>query len=153
MLTTRIFNPYGSWRGALSEVDRLRQEMGRLLGAISGEVAGLPSAGVFPLVNISQAEDKFIVTAELPGVAAEDVDISVVGKNVGIKGERKPPELPEGAKFHRRERAYPKFNRMLGLPDEVDAERVSAKLTDGVLTIILPKAAAAMPKKISVNAA
>lgn len=153
MLATRVFNPYGSWRGAFSDIDRLRQDMGRLLGALGGEVDKIPTAGVFPLVNIAEGEDGYTITAELPGVLPEDLDISVVGKSVGLKGERKQPELPEGAKFHRRERSYLKFSRMLGLPEEVDADKVTAILADGVLTLKAPKAAAARPKKISINAA
>lgn len=152
MLTTRILHPQG-WRGALSDMDRLRQEMGRLLGAMSGEVDKYSSAGVFPLVNIVQNADSYVVTAELPGVRPEDIELSVMGKNLGVKGERKPPELPEGVRFHRRERTYPKFNRLLGLPDEVDAEKVTATVQNGVLTIVLPKAEAAKPRKISVTTA
>ncbi|MCB2184802.1 MAG: Hsp20/alpha crystallin family protein [Deltaproteobacteria bacterium] len=154
MLLTRNFYPVGSWRGTLSEMDRLRREMGRVLGmAGEGRESSAPAgAGVYPLLNVSEDKDAFYVRAELPGVASGDIDISVVGRNLAIAGTRKPPQLPEGARYHRRERGFPAFNRALTLPADLEVTKVKAISKDGVLTIVLPKAEAAKPKQITVEA-
>jgi HSP20 family protein len=147
MLLTRPWYPFGSWRGALAEMDRLRREMDRILESLSG----VGEAGLFPPVNVSEDTDRFTVTAELPGVDPKEIDISVHGRNLSISGERKPPQVEEGARYHRRERPFGSFSRMIGLPVEVDPEKVEATYRNGVLTIVLPKAEEAKPKKIAVS--
>lgn len=151
MLLSGGFYPWGSWRGALSEMDRLRREMDRLLDSISAQRESPWSGGVFPPVNLREDADKFLLSAELPGVAPEDVEVAVKGKQVSLQGERKAPPLPEDARFHRRERSYATFSRVIGLPAEVDADKVEARLSDGVLRVTLPKAEAARPRRIAVS--
>lgn len=152
MLIRRTVYPAGLWRGTLDEMDKLRQDMGRFLSSFSGDTAPAGSTGVFPLLNVSEDAEKFTVEAELPGMAAEDLDITITGKNLSIKGARKPPEPPEGARFHRRERGFPSFSRAIGLPSEVDSGKVEAKFIDGVLTLVIPKAEALKPRQITVSA-
>ncbi len=152
MLLTRTLYPWGTWRGALNEMDRLRREMDRLLGSFSSGLAETAGPGVYPALNVSEDADKFTVQAELPGMAPEELEISVTGKNLTIAGERKPPQVPEGARYHRRERSFPSFSRAITLPGEVQPDKVSAQFKNGVLTITLPKAEAAKPKQITVQA-
>ncbi len=152
MLLTRTYYPWRSWRGALDEMNRLRQEMDRVLGAMGGEYQAPPSAGVFPLLNVSETSDHYLVRAELPGVEPGDLNLSVMGKTLSIQGERKPLAAPAGARHHRRERTFPSFNRVIGLPSEVDPARVEAKCEDGVLLIRLPKSEAAKPRQIAISA-
>ncbi|MGD9123867.1 MAG: Hsp20/alpha crystallin family protein [Desulfarculaceae bacterium] len=152
MLLTRSLYPFRSWRSAMSEMDRLRQEMGRVMGSVSGDFEPPQAAGVLPLINVSEDSDKFVVTAELPGVASEDINVSVVGKSLSLQGERKPAKAEAGVRFHRKERPITAFNRVIGLPSEVQADKVEAKNVNGVLHITLPKAEAAKPRQITVQA-
>jgi HSP20 family protein len=125
--------------------------MDRLLGDISGKFATEPSAGVFPLTNVTEGRDNYYVRAELPGVKAEDLDITITGDSLAIEGERKIPVENEGAKYHRREREAGQFSRMITLPGQVDNEKVEAKCADGILTVVLPKAESAKPRQISIK--
>lgn len=139
----------------LPQLGRFRNEMDRLLSDFLGRSAGLAeideTSRGFPAVNVWQQEDEVFVEAELPGLKSEDVEISVVGNALSLKG-RRPDVPPEKATFHRRERGVGEFNRVLRLPVEVDSEKVQAKLTDGVLLVTLPKAEAAKPRRIPVAA-
>jgi HSP20 family protein len=105
----------------------------------------------FPAVNVWEAENELFAEAELPGVRSEDVEVTVVGDELTIKGRRTAPESGE-AVFHRRERGTGEFTRTLRLPIEIDSARVAAKLENGVLSVTLPKAEAAKPRKIEVVA-
>jgi HSP20 family protein len=111
----------------------------------------LPQAGVFPLVNLTENKDKYFIRAELPGVKADELDLQVTGNNLAISGERKIAAEDESAKYHRREREAGTFSRMIGLPGEVDSDKVEAKLENGILTVVVPKAEIAKPKQISVG--
>ena len=109
------------------------------------------TTGVFPSINLTEDPDRYYVRAELPGMKADALDIQVVGRNLTISGERKIESIGEEARYHRREREAGKFSRVLGLPGEIDAERVEAQLINGMLQIVIPKAAAAKPKQISIK--
>jgi HSP20 family protein len=109
------------------------------------------SAGVFPLINLTEDKANYYVRAELPGVKGEELDIQVTDRNLAISGERKIAAEVEGARYHRREREAGTFSRMIGLPGEVDSNSVEANLEDGILSIIVPKAEIAKPKQITVK--
>ncbi|RLC24890.1 MAG: Hsp20/alpha crystallin family protein [Deltaproteobacteria bacterium] len=134
------------------ELGRMRREMDRLMEGLTRSLPGDGSAGVFPLINLTEDMDNFYVRAELPGMAADDLEISVTGNSLSISGERKIPVEDENAVYHRREREAGKFSRMISLPSEIDTGKVEAVSTDGLLTITLPKAEAAKPKQITVKA-
>jgi HSP20 family protein len=110
-----------------------------------------PSAGVFPLINVSEDKDAFYVRAELPGIKAEDLDISVTGESLSIGGERKIEVEEENVKYHRREREAGEFSRIVNLPSLIDTEKVEARCADGILEIVMPKSAATKPKQISIK--
>jgi HSP20 family protein len=111
-----------------------------------------PSAGVFPLMNVTEDEDNYYVRAELPGFKAGELDISVTGEALSISGERKLPDVEEKAQYHRRERESGKFSRIVSLPSLMDTNKVEARCTDGVLTVIMPKSEAVKPKQIAIKA-
>jgi len=138
-------------RSPFDELESIRRQMDRLREGLSGGLSRAPSAGVFPLLNVTEDDDKYYVRAELPGVAAGDLDLSVTGSGVSISGERKilPPE--EGARYHRREREGGKFSRVLDLPTQIDTSKVEARSADGILTVVLPKSEAVKPKQINVK--
>lgn len=104
----------------------------------------------FPRLNAWESEGFLSVEAELPGLTMEDISLSILGSELSIKGKRSAPEADK-ARFHRRERREGEFMRIVSLPYEVTADTAEASLRDGVLTIQLPKAASAKPKKISVT--
>lgn len=90
--------------------------------------------------------------AELPGIAAADLNISVERNKLSVAGKRDLEPASDNVSYHRRERAGGSFSRSLTLPTDLDAGRVEATYANGVLTIALPKAEAAKPKKVSVKA-
>lgn len=137
--------PVGQFR---SEMDRLLNDF---LGQATGQAGGEPAPRNFPAVNVWQRDDEVFVEAETPGLKSEDVEISVIGNALSLKG-RRPDLPPENASYHRRERGVGEFERVLRLPVEVDSGKVQARLTDGVLLITLPKAEAAKPRRIPVKA-
>jgi HSP20 family protein len=131
--------------------------MGRLVGDVLGPLGGqyMPqslSTRAFPALNVWEDGDALYAEAEVPGVKTEDIDISVVGADLTIRGHRESGER-EGMAYHRQERGVGEFNRVLRLPVEVDANQVEASLRDGVLLVKLPKAESARPKKIKVSPA
>jgi HSP20 family protein len=129
-----------------SEVNRLRDEMERVFGE-----NGLRRDSVFPPLNLWGNDGELVVEAELPGFELDDLEILVSGTNqLSIKGERKPP-THEGGTWHRQERGFGAFNRMIELPEAVDAEKVSANFENGVLTITMPKREEAKPRRIEVK--
>jgi HSP20 family protein len=111
-----------------------------------------PTAAGFPPLNVWEDGDTLFAEAELPGVKSEDLEISVMAGDLTIQG-RRGNTTGEGVAFHRQERGTGRFNRVVRLPFEVDAERVEASLRDGVLLVKLPKAESAKPKKITIRAA
>ena len=151
MIYRRLFDiPTWRIRSPFGDLERMRQQMDRLFDdAMTPH--GLHQAGVFPLINLTEDKDKFYVRAELPGVKADELDLQVTGNNLAISGERKIAAEDESAKYHRREREAGTFSRMIGLPSEVDSDKVEAKLENGILTVVVPKAEIAKPKQISVR--
>jgi HSP20 family protein len=133
------------------ELDEARREMERLFGSLAG-FGATQSAGVFPAINVSEDPEAVYVRAELPGVSTADLDITMENDTLTIAGERKPAAGDDGASYHRREREWGAFRRSFSLPVRVDASHVQAQYNDGVLTVVLPKAAEARPRQITVQA-
>lgn len=105
-----------------------------------------------PAVEMLEKTDKFVVRADLPGMKKEDVDISVSDNNLTIKGERKTESETKEEDYYCCERSYGSFFRSISLPSNIDADKVSASLDEGVLEIKLPKTTQAKAKKVSVVA-
>jgi len=164
--------------GFAHPLDELRDELDRLWSSLTAAPPlhgwGTRARGdVFPAVNVSETDDCITVEAELPGLDAGDVDVSVNGEELVLKGARPEPTAAAGSgataapgvpstaahggeggptvTWHRRERGTGGFERRLMLPVTVDATRVEARLVDGVLTVICPKAAERQPHKVSVR--
>ena len=149
MIYRRFFNvPTMRVRSPWDELHRMRQQLDQMFDDTPQQRV---SAGVFPLINLTEDKDSYYVRAELPGVKGDELDIQVTGKNLAISGERKIAAAEEGARYHRREREAGTFYRMIGLPAEVDSDRVDANLENGILNIVVPKAEIAKPKQISVR--
>lgn len=133
------------WR----EMERLQREMNRLFSTYTPD--RLRAAPGYPPMNIWENEAGEVVSAEMPGVHIEDIDLSVEGDTLTISGVRSLDQLPEAAHYHRRERRAGEFRRSIRLPFPVDVEQIKASFNDGILTITLPRAEAEKPKKISIK--
>jgi HSP20 family protein len=143
------------YRNTRHPIYQLRDDIDRMLTGVFGPWAEgiLPVPGRSqPAVNMWEEADAVVVELELPGLKANQVEISVVGNQLSLKVER-PDLKQQGVTYHRRERPVGSFTRVLRLPAEVDADRVEAELHDGVLTINLPKAESAKPRRIAVTSA
>ena len=130
-------------------MDQLQREMNRLFDSTNrGRVFSAPS---YPAINIWTNDDGQLITAEMPGVHPDDINIDVNADALSITGERKPDEVAKDANFHRRERGYGAFSRTIQLPFIVDTNKVEANFKNGVLMINLPRAEADKPKKITIK--
>jgi HSP20 family protein len=136
----------------LHEMERWRREMNRVFANLPATSESRITPG-YPAMNVWTNEDSAIVTAELPGIDPETLDIAVVENTLTLSGERKPLELEEGEVYHRRERGCGKFTRSFQLPFNVETNNVEAMYEKGVLNIKLPRAEADKPRKITVKAA
>ncbi len=141
--------PLGRLRG---ELDRaLEDVVGTFLGQDPWLQRGRLRERSFPAVNVWENEEVLFAEAEVPGLKLEDLEILVTGNELTIKGER-GDEKQEGVTYHRRERGTGTFAGVVRLPVDVDVNKVEARLENGVLTVMLPKAAGALPRKIAVKA-
>jgi len=132
---------------SFGEFRRLQREMNRLF-----EGAGL-GAETFPAVNIHTGNDQVVVNAEIPGMKAEDINISVEADLLTLEGEKKAEDIGGDAVCHRKERGFGKFVRSFKLPYDVNPDNVKATYQNGVLNVVLPRSEGNKPKKIAVAAA
>jgi HSP20 family protein len=148
----RSLQTFEPWR-PFGEFEQISERMRRMLEQTFGELAwpSLPveTTGWSPFVDIEEQDDAYVVEAELPGVQREDVDVEVVGHELMISGELK--ETERKGVVRKRNRRTGQFFYRVGLPESVAADKVEAKLNDGVLTIRIPKIEKAMRKKIEVR--
>jgi len=129
---------------------RLQRDMNRLFeGFFEDTPADRPYARGYPAMNVWEDGECAYVEAELPGLSMENIEVLVSGNELTLKGRRRSAEQKDAA-WHRRERAQGDFARTVALPWEIDADKCEARLTDGVLTLRLPKSEAAKPKKVKV---
>lgn len=130
----------------LAQMRRMQREMDRLL---QGTYRGLTSE--FPAMNVWTSGDDIVVTAEIPGMKADQLDITVLGDTLTVRGSRQPEELKENERYHRRERGFGDFVRTIQIPYRVDAAKVEARYEKGILTVTLPRAEEDRPRKIQLH--
>jgi len=138
----------------------MQREMHRLFdnffegtGLSSSDQSGIGFAT--PKVDVAETEDSVHVTAELPGMQEKDIDVTLAGRNLVLRGEKKLEKEDKNKNFHRIERSYGSFHRSIPLPTDVDGQKVDASFKGGVLTVVLPKMKPSAPpgKKIAVRSA
>lgn len=138
--------------GMQAEMNRLSNQMEQLFGRVNGGARQSLAPTEYPPINLWEDEERVYAEAELPGMKLDDLEIFVTGGNqLTMSGERKEP-AGNGAAWHRRERGYGKFTRVIELPGSVDEDKVEAQFKLGVLTITLPKREEAKPRRIAVKA-
>ena len=139
MITNMLYGgPFRDMRLLQEEVDRLAQR-------------AAPQAS-FPGINVYAHQDAIVITAELPGVKENDLDITIHRDTVTLRGERQD-EVEEAKAYHRRERGRGSFVRTFGLPFQVDPDKVEAKLNAGILTLSLERPEHDKPKRIRIGSA
>jgi HSP20 family protein len=135
------------------EMISLREAMNSLVAESFVRPGGPPAPGgaaTLPL-DIAETEGEFVVKASLPGIKPEDVQITVHGNTLSIRGESKAEEETKGETWHLRERRHGTFQRTVNLSAAVNADKATARYDHGVLTLTLPKAEEAKPKQIKVG--
>lgn len=149
------------WSGGM--FDDFRKEMDDVISGFFGGQRGWPAtskawatmpAGVVnPAIDVTENDDSITLTAELPGLAEEDVDLTVREGVLTLKGEKKHERDEDKDNVHVTERSYGSFQRTMPVPDRVDADRISAKFDKGVLKVVMPKKAEAVSaaRKIAIE--
>jgi HSP20 family protein len=151
MIFTRLQTPgYAAVSRAVTLHNELRNLFEQALGG-GWERPYDPADGFLPALDLHENKDSFVVKVELPGVKKEDVAISLENGVLAISGERKQDPQLDSATVCRCERALGRFERKVGLPAKVDADKIHAAYADGILTVTLPKAEEAKPKQIAIN--
>ena len=151
------------WRSFRSEMDRAFDRFSTSFGMpLLRRMFDLEPVGRFessftfpsPAIDVSEDEKAYRIAAELPGLEAKDLDISIVGDTLVIKGEKQQEKEQKDKSYHVTERAYGSFQRAFALPDGVARDKIAADLSKGVLTLTLPKMAEAQKptKKIEIKA-
>jgi HSP20 family protein len=146
-------NELMEWR-PFREVSRLRREMDRLWDDYfgSGRRGLQPLQPEFaPAVDVTETAEAVVVKAEVPGMDAKDINISVTGEVLTIKGEKKSEREEKEENYHLVERSYGSFSRSLTLPAAVDLDKIEAKYDKGVLTVTCPKKEEVKPKPIEIK--
>jgi len=143
-----------AWVPSAEPFAQLQREMNRLFDSVFGKhfASGrLRSAYVYPATNVRETADAYIVTCEVPGLAMDDLEVYVARDQLTLSGVREDGIPQEGATLHRRERDSGRFSRAINLPGPVQGDATEAALTHGVLTVRIPKAEEAKPKRVQVE--
>lgn len=138
-----------------SDVMNMQREINRMFdsffrGAAADDDAFVTSDWI-PAVDIAEHDNEYLVKLELPGVSKDDVKITMQNNILSVRGEKKNEKDSKGSNYHRVERSYGAFQRTFALPSTVKADRIDASYSDGILTIVLPKAEEARAKQIEVK--
>lgn len=150
MTVTTGWDLFEDLRAAQDEMLRGSQRRARRYGQQYDADAG--AAGWAPAVEISERKDAYLVSAELPGVSAAEVEITFEDGLLTMQGERRAARDTEGERVHRSERHYGPFRRSITLPSNVQAGKIEATAQDGVLQVLVPKALDVQAKRIPVRA-
>ena len=128
------------------------RDMGEMIDRFFGDVFGSEQAAAWaPAMEVHEAQDALEVRAEVPGLSPEDLEISVQGNVLTLSGQKKQEHNEGDGGCIRSERRYGRFRRSITLPADVDAEKIEARQSNGVLTIRLPRSERAMPRRIEVQ--
>ena len=138
-----------------SELSATKDRLNRLFGRdeLWDTEGALLSSDWAPSVDIIEGENELTIKAELPGVEARDIGVTVDNNVLTIKGERHLEKDVKKENYHRMERAYGKFSRSFSLPSTVDLANIRADNKNGLLTLVLPKKSAAKPRTVEITAA
>jgi HSP20 family protein len=138
------------WQRRWDPFRELQREVGRLFEGL--DPFQLPRhVRQYPPINVYDAGEVYVLSAQLPGGSPEEVELTITGETLTMRGERKRPEGVKDDSYRRLERPVGRWSRTVTLPDRVDSAQVSASFNNGILTVNLPKAESAKPRHISVT--
>lgn len=137
-------------RNPWTEFERIRQGLDRLSQGYFVRENPFGGATVFPALNVYEEQERLTIKAELPGVDAQNLTVSLEGDTLTIKGKREMAHNGDKRSYHRREIETGAFSRALTLPIKVNPDTITAKLSNGILTITLEKAAEVKPRQVTV---
>src|SRR5512135_1502515 len=140
------------WQRRWDPFRDFQREVGRLFESLE-PLQSWRVVRQFPAINLHDAGDRYVLTAQLPGMAPGDVDLSITGETLTMRGERKRPDGVSDESYRRQERQFGRWTRTVTLPDRVDSTQVSATFSEGILTVTVPKAESARPRQITISAA
>jgi HSP20 family protein len=143
------FDPYGEIVSLRSAMDRLFEDS--FVSPLTWRTLGTGHS-VNPAIDVHETADDMVVTAALPGMKPEDLDVTITGQSLTLRGELKADEEIEREQYIYRERRFGTFNRSLQLPVRVEGDRAEASFRDGILTLRIPKADEVKPRQIRINA-
>jgi HSP20 family protein len=143
--------PVFRWRESWDPIRDLERQVDHLLGNLPFPFPAIRFERQYPPVNIYELADEYVLTAELPGLSPDKLDVSVSGGMLSLKGERPAPVGVTDEQFRRHERVWGHWERSIPVPERVNEERVSAEFNDGILKVHLPKAAELKPRQIAVS--
>lgn len=143
-LTRREVAP---WVGLGELENRLQQ----IFNNWPADVEGANGSEWLPAVDVAEEADRYVLTADLPGMSREDIDLSITDDVVTLKGSRKTESEEKKKGYHRIERSYGSFQRAFRIPGGVDNAKVEASFKNGVLSVSLPKPETTRPKQIDVK--
>ena len=138
----------GTRRDPVAELRQMQSQLNRVFDSDAAS-----AGGSWPPVNLWLGDDSVVATAEMPGVAAGDIDVTVRENTLVLSGQRAAPTREEGATWHRRERRTGSFSRSIRLPLRVDPAKVDARMKNGVLEIEMGRPDIDRPRKIEVKSA
>lgn len=156
MTLTRWQRPSGWGLAPWRRTNQVQNELDQLLQVFNQVFEspldlGRATSALLPAVDLFEGKDTFTVKAELPGMKKDDINISLHDGLLTLSGERKESKEYQEGEVSRAERYVGHFHRTVSLPSKVNADSINATYTDGVLTVVLPKAEEAKPKQIKVN--
>jgi HSP20 family protein len=140
------------WQRRWDPFQELQREMGRLLENLD-PMHSTRQIHRYPPLNLYDAADRYILSVQLPGLAPADIELTVAGETLTLRGERKRAEGVKEDSYRRQERPMGRWSRTITLPERVESTQIGASLADGILTVTFPKAASAKPRQITVTAA
>lgn len=146
MLASATYGAQG-W-DPFTDMRRLQAQMNRLFE----DVGSLSAARVYPPVNVWLGDDSVVVSAEMPGLSQDDIELTVRDDTLTIRGERPQAAADDKVSWHRRERATGSFARTVELPFRVDPDQVEARFSNGVLAVAMQRPEEDRPRRIAINA-
>jgi HSP20 family protein len=144
------YDPLGEMVSLRSAMDRLFEDS--FVSPLTWRTIGGGSDSITPPIDVHETADELVVTASLPGMKADDVEITMTGQTLTLRGEFKSDDEIKKDQYLYRERRFGSFNRTLQLPVRVQGDQAQASFADGVLTLAIPKAEEVKPRQIRINA-
>ncbi len=138
------------WQRRWDPFRELQREVGRLFESLE-PFQSSRRAYVYPPLNLYDAGERYIISAQLPGVVSGEIELTITGETLTMRGERKRADGVKDDSYRRQERPMGRWSRTVALPDRVDSTKVSASFSNGILTVSLPKAESAKPRHIIVT--